>query len=144
MFAKAPANIAATGGETLCQVPEHEQQDQVLRRRQPDHGDEEQGHRSVQASLLPARAPLMRQMARDVRRRVDEHQHADPGGKQAVQRREPIELERQPQVPCRRPWHVDAAAARRPTGRERGRDDRGEADRDRSRSADPSVPHRVR
>jgi len=109
------------------QVPEDEDQDEVLRHRESHHGAHEQEDKEVETDTFGGWPAPVFEVQRQVPRGVHEDGETYAGRQQRVERREPVELQVQPQVPARRPRHVHRAAAgepapqRRPEGEGRER-----------------------
>ena len=68
------------------QLPEHEQEDQVISRDTPDHGQHEQGQQDVE--------PVLRRVPGQVATRVNEHRCAHAGDHQQEQGRQAVDAPR--------------------------------------------------
>jgi hypothetical protein len=66
------------------EVPEDEEEDQVLRHREPHHPAHEEQHKEVEAHGIRPRPLLVLQVQRQVARGVDEDRGADPRCQQCV------------------------------------------------------------
>jgi hypothetical protein len=67
------------------QVPEHEEQYEILGHGEPDHRAHEEQDKEVEARRLEFGSPLVPQVQRYVARRVDENQEPYPGRQQRIQ-----------------------------------------------------------
>jgi hypothetical protein len=101
-------------GRDRRQVPEDEQQQQVLGGDQPDHGHHEQHHQRVEAATLGLAPPLVLQVPRQIGGGVGEHGDPDPGGQEPIEGTEAVQSERQPGIPARQPGGVEAATPAKP------------------------------
>ena len=80
------------------QVPEEEDQDKVLRHREPDQRTHKQQDKEVKPDGVLLGPVLVMQVQRYVARRIHHDQKADPGSEQGVECGEPVQLDREAQV----------------------------------------------
>ena len=73
------------------EVPEDEDEDQVLCHREAHHGTHEKQHEEIEARAVGCGPSLVLQVQRKVARGVDEHGEAYAGGEQGVERRQSIQ-----------------------------------------------------
>jgi len=115
-------------GRDRGEVPEQEQEQQVLGGGQADHGHKEQRHEGVEPPPVGLGALLVLQVAGHIGGGVGEDGDADPGGQQGVQGTEAVEPEGQPGVPGWQPGDVEPAAPGEPRSQHRDERDHREGD----------------